>query len=104
MSDLNLILPGQGKAVLIIDPKDNVAVALADLKIGDLVISGMEGGEIKVNEDIPFGHKIALKPLLKDESVMKYGEEIGKMTYPVEIGCWIHNHNMYCERGLSHGR
>lgn len=93
-----------GKTALVLDQKDNVAVALADLAAGDSCLVAEDGGkkyEVTVIENIPFGHKFALKDLAKDEGVFKYGEEIGKMKQGIQRGGWIHNHNMYCDRGMK---
>lgn len=94
------------KSALVIDLNDNVAVALTDLVKLDVckVRRENEVEEIPVLEDIPFGHKIALQTIEQDECVYKYGEVIGKMLQRVERGGWIHSHNMYCERGMKHGR
>jgi len=91
------------KTALVIDETDNVAVALTDLKIGDncLVRFNDRIEYIKVLEDITFGHKFAILDIGKDESVLKYGEEIGRMSLFVQKGGYIHNHNMYCERGMK---
>ncbi len=69
-----------------INPADNVAVALADLKAGTLV----EG--ITLKTDIPQGHKITLKPLKEGDDVIKYGYPIGHVTHSVEAGEWV-DHN-----------
>lgn len=91
------------KAALVIDSSDNVAVALADLKKGEECTLRFNDREemVVLREDIPFGHKLAIYDLDKDESVLKYGEEIGKMMVPVQKGAYIHIHNLYCERGLK---
>jgi hypothetical protein len=91
------------KTALVIDDADNVAVALFDLKIGDdcLIRYNDRIEYVKVLEDITFGHKFAIVDIGKDESVLKYGEEIGKMSLFVQKGGYIHNHNMYCERGMK---
>lgn len=106
MSEQNLAVSTGEKVALIIDDRDNVAVALADLQTGDLCIirKGNSTEEVMVGENIPFGHKLALVNLNKDESVLKFGEEIGKMKEPVQRGSWIHSHNMICERAMRHGR
>jgi altronate dehydratase small subunit len=89
------------RSILIIDPADNVAVALKDLKEGDeCFVDGSTHTEwIRLLEDIPFGHKLAIKSMKENESVLKYGEEIGKLKTAIEKGGWIHTHNLYCERG-----
>ncbi|MBT2689800.1 UxaA family hydrolase [Bacillus sp. ISL-47] len=91
------------KAALVIDPSDNVAVALTDLKKGEMCFLRFSDKEEEVTllEDIAFGHKLAIFDIEKDESVLKYGEEIGKMLVSVQKGAYIHNHNMYCERGMK---
>jgi altronate dehydratase small subunit len=91
------------KTALMIDSNDNVAVALTDLKQGDLVRIRFNNQEetIQALEDIAFGHKIALRDIGENECVLKYGEEIGKMKEPVQKGGYIHNHNMYCDRGMK---
>ena len=93
-----------GKKALVIDRKDNVAVALTDLNAGDKCLVIEDGGkqyEVTVKEQIPFGHKFALGDMKKDEVVYKYGEEIGRMKEPIAKGGWIHSHNMYCDRGMK---
>jgi altronate dehydratase small subunit len=93
-----------GKTALVLDKKDNVAVALVDLVAGDCCSVTDETGrkfEVSVTEDIAFGHKIALVDLAQDSAVCKYGEEIGRMKVAIQRGGWIHNHNMYCERGMK---
>lgn len=106
MGELKLVAENERKTALVIDQHDNVAIALTDLKKGDICIVRREANEekIEVIDDVDFGHKFALVDLSKDETVLKYGEEIGKMSESVLRGGWIHSHNMYCERGLKHGR
>lgn len=106
VGDLGDFVKKDEKAALVIDPRDNVAVALMDLSRGDYCAVRREDQVVmvKVMEDIPFGHKLALTTIEKDESVYKYGEEIGKMKEFIEKGGWIHSHNMYCDRGMKHGR
>ncbi|AET68549.1 altronate dehydratase [Desulfosporosinus orientis DSM 765] len=84
-----------------IDSRDNVAVVLSELNKGDDVLVNTESGalQLKVLSNIPFGHKIALKPLPSDEPIIKYGEVIGKAKTPIEPGEWVHLQNLYCERG-----
>lgn len=49
---------------------------------------------IKSNVDIPTYHKVAIKNLKKDESVLKYGERIGYATDDIQIGDHVHTHNL----------
>ena len=83
--------------VLVITKKDNVAVALKDLKKGSVV--KVDSDTLNVLDDIPTGHKIALVDIPKDGEVIKYGEVIGKATQDIKKGMWVHVHNVESERG-----
>jgi len=69
-----------------INPADNVAVALTDLKAGERVL------DIVLKEDVPAGHKITLKDFAEGDNVIKYGYPIGHLTRPAEVGTHI-DHN-----------
>lgn len=76
---------------------DNVAVAVTDLAAGTPV-PGPEGGLILI-EDIPAGHKLALRDLAAGEAVVKYGHPIGSLTAPCPAGGWVHSHNLRTDLG-----
>ena len=61
---------------VIIHKKDNVGVCL-------------DG-----SEKIPAGHKYALCPIACGETVIKYGEIIGRATQDIAAGDWVHTHNV----------
>jgi altronate dehydratase small subunit len=84
-----------------INDRDNCAVILADVKKGETVEVHSETGVIRLNAccAITLGHKIALTSLSIDQPIIKYGEEIGRAKMAIEIGDWIHLHNVYCRRG-----
>lgn len=71
-----------------IHPNDNVAVALHPISAGT-VFAGVTAAM-----DIPQGHKMALKPIAANESVVKYGFAIGHAVEPIAPGVWVHTHNM----------
>jgi len=77
---------------------DHVAVATDDLKKGkEVEIAFLDTGNKKnlmVNEDIPFGHKIALKDIRKGDKIIEYGEVIGAATKDIKIGEHVHVHNI----------
>ena len=58
-----------------INSADNVAVAITALPAGEKLT--VDGKEIILNEDIPAGHKFALKDFAEGENVIKYGYPIG---------------------------
>ena len=73
---------------MIINPKDNVAVACEPLKKDDKLDS------VKIIENIPFGHKAALCDIRKGENIIKYGYPIGHAEKDIKKGEWIHSHNL----------
>lgn len=75
-----------------IAPGDNVAVALCPITKGEKI--AVEDSTVTVLEDIPQGHKIALKKIKKNENIIKYGFSIGHAKMDIEAGSWIHTHNM----------
>jgi altronate dehydratase len=83
--------------VLIIHPRDNVAVALRDLAPGeDARGKGIAG--LKVIDEIPASHKIALRDLGPGEEIVKYGEVVAVTTREIKRGEWIHTHNLESKR------
>jgi len=80
------------KKIIKINPEDNVAVLLSDIKKNE--VFEFENEEIIAINDIPFGHKIALKNINKNSSVVKYGESIGNSTLFINKGEHIHSHNL----------
>ncbi len=61
---------------VIINKKDNVGVCL-------------DG-----SDKIPAGHKYALRTIACGETVIKYGEIIGRATQDIAEGEWVHTHNV----------
>lgn len=66
-----------------INPDDNVAVALTDLKAGDVVLG------VTLGQDVPRGHKITLCDLKAGDNVIKYGFPIGHVTRDAAAGTCI---------------
>ena len=81
------------KSFIRIHPQDSVAVALSPLKEGTL-IRLEDGTEVTLIEDIPQGHKFALKDIPSGTSIIKYGNSIGIASADIRTGAWIHTHNM----------
>ena len=77
------------KKYLTINSNDNVAVALVDIEKGFVLADGTIA-----NENINFGHKIALKDIAKDEAIIKYGNLIGYATMDIKAGSHVHVHNI----------
>lgn len=81
------------KKYLILNNKDNVAVATENLENNTKIrIDGRE--EIILKNPIPFAHKFSLKDLDTGDSILKYGEIIGTATMPIKTGEHVHIHNI----------
>lgn len=79
---------------LLINDKDNVATALADIPAGATVsIAGLDGEHPKALNPIPFGHKIAITVIKKGQPILKYGVPIAFALTDIPKGKWIHNLN-----------
>ncbi len=76
------------KKTIIINPLDNVAVALCDLQKGGIY----EGVTLK--EDITKGHKFTLRDVKKGENIVKYGNPIACALQDIPQGSHVHTHNV----------
>ena len=81
---------------MIIDAKDNVAVAIEPSAKGDNAVYVCEGREVSlpVLEDITIYHKLATRDIAKGEPVVKYGEHIGIASSDIKAGEHVHVHNV----------
>ena len=84
------------RKVLILDPRDNIAVCLADLAVGDVI--SQDDITITVKNRIPRGHKIATAEIAKNDGIIKYGERMGHAIAPIAIGEHVHVHNILGDR------
>lgn len=84
--------------LIVMDVRDNVATTVEDLCAGQKVaLPG--GGEVKLVEDVPFGHKVALLDIEESDIVVKYGQSIGLATSDIRRGEHVHVHNVESRRG-----
>jgi (2R)-sulfolactate sulfo-lyase subunit alpha len=51
-----------------------------------------------VKQDVPIGHKVALTDLKVGDTIVKYGEDIGRVIAPLAIGEHVHVHNLKTKR------
>jgi (2R)-sulfolactate sulfo-lyase subunit alpha len=87
---------------LIHDSRDDVGIAVRDIKSGQRVTGASLDGKAKLQlqaaQDVPFGHKIALKHFKVGETVLKYGEDIGVVVVEIEKGAHVHVQNLKTKR------
>ena len=85
------------------DEDDSVGVVTVEsLKANDTLTGWIMDQDvlidIKINQDIPIGHKIAIKDLNKDDTVIKYGVDIGRTISQIKVGDHLHVHNVKTKR------
>ena len=54
----------------------------------------VDNKKIEIKEDVKRGHKIAIDNISTDENIIKYGYPIGHAIKDIEIGEWVHTHNI----------
>jgi altronate hydrolase len=81
---------------LVLNPADNIAVALTNLDVGAETPQG-----VRTSKRVPKGHKFATRPIRAGEAVVKFGQIIGFATTEIPAGEWVHEHN--CGMGAEGG-
>ena len=71
------------------DARDNVAVALRDLRRGEAALPG-----VRAAADIPQAHKLALQDIPKGAEVVRYGVVLGTAGEDIPQGGWVHEGNL----------
>jgi len=89
--------------LLVHDRRDNVGVVVVEgVSAGDslTVVVTEDDSEfrIPVLNDVPIGHKVALRDLAADETAVKYGQDIGRIVEGVAKGGHVHVHNLKTKR------
>lgn len=89
--------------LLVHDHKDNVGVVVVEeLAAGAemLCVVTQDNSDFRMRalQAIPIGHKVALKDLKPGDSVIKYGQDIGRIVASVQKGEHVHVHNLKTRR------
>ena len=93
-------------------PPPHLLVHHPDDNVGVVVVEGMTAGtemlgvvthdnsdfRLVAKADVPIGHKVALKALKAGDTVIKYGEDIGRMVADAERGGHVHVQNLKTKR------
>ncbi len=80
--------------------------------VGVVVVEGVKAGntltgwimeddktiEITALDDVPLGHKLAIRDLSQNDTVIKYGVDIGRTIAPIHTGGYLHVHNVKTKR------
>lgn len=78
--------------LILLDDRDNVFVLRARLAAGDVI--AIAGVAVRIQRDLPIGHKIARRPIAAGEQILKYGAPIGRATVAIAAGSHVHVHNV----------
>ena len=78
--------------VLLLNPADNVCVAVRNLAAGTPITAG--GLANSLAEPIRQAHKIAIREIAVGQPVVKYGQTIGFAAQKIAPGQWVHTHNL----------
>ncbi len=87
------------RRILKLDPRDNVFIALRDLKKGDIV--EFAGTEYELTSDVPAKHKFVIRDLGQGDRIVMYGVTVGTATAPVKRGEAITTRNMRHETAVA---
>ncbi len=80
--------------------------------VGVVVVEGLKAGsringwimdqdriiEFDAANDIPIGHKLAIKPIASGDTIIKYGTDIGRAVADIAPGQHAHVHNIKTKR------
>ncbi len=88
------------RSILQLDARDNVLIALADLKAGDRVEFG---GEVyPLPKSVPAKHKFAMRSLAVGDDVTMYGVLVGRAAKPIAAGELLTTINIQHQAALFH--
>jgi len=80
--------------------------------VGVVVVEGVKSGQeltgwimdqdreihVHAKNDIPIGHKLAIRELKANETVVKYSVDIGRAVAAIKVGEHAHVHNIKTKR------
>ena len=75
-----------------LSPRDNIAVLVRGVAAGTTL--QVDGLVLRLPAAVDLGHKVALVPIRRGETILKYGAAIGSATADILPGEHVHLHNM----------
>jgi (2R)-sulfolactate sulfo-lyase subunit alpha len=84
------------------EPDDDVGVAVEDLRagaeIGAITLEGAPVGTVRLINDVPLGHKVAMHDISGGHDVIEYGRVIAVAIQDAPRGSHVHIHNIKTKR------
>jgi altronate hydrolase len=79
--------------MIVLASDDNVGIALRGIAAGEQAVDE-KGFKIGSLEEVPLGHKIALKRIGEGERIIRFGVPVGIARSAIEPGRLVHIHNV----------
>ncbi len=85
------------------DARDTVAVVVVEGVKAGMSLNGWIMDEdrmtsVDARQDIPIGHKVALRDMAPGDTVWKYGIDMGRVVAPIKAGEHAHVQNIKTKR------
>ena len=85
------------------EPADTVGVVVVEKVTAGQQAAGwiMETDEtvsVQTLAEVPLGHKLALADIKADDTIIKYGNDIGRAIADIPKGGYVHVHNVKTKR------
>ena len=89
--------------LLVHDGRDTVGVVVVEgLKAGTDMLGVVTHDDsdfrLAAKHDIPIGHKVALQDIRSGDTILKYGQDIGRAVADIGRGEHVHTHNVKTKR------
>lgn len=89
------------KKAIVMEGVDNVATVVEPIDAPQEIVVEAAGQKVVVyvTENIPFGHKFAIRDIREGGLILKCGEPIGVARIEIKAGQHVHVHNLESKRG-----
>ena len=89
------------RKAIVMEGIDNVAIVVEPIEAPAEIIVETASDRIVVHvtDNIPFGHKFAIRDIPEGSLILKYGEPIGVARIDIKAGQHVHVHNLESKRG-----
>lgn len=78
--------------LILLHPDDNVLILGSTIQKDENIV--IEGHDVVAQQTIGMGHKLARRPIQKNQKILKYGAPIGVTSDNIELGEHVHLHNL----------